>query len=67
MKPRDTPEQVDRLHAAGWRRDVELDGRGIWVHPTDPNVSFHGADNALAHIEGQPLPHPAHPWTPWIG
>ncbi len=65
--PPDTPEQVDRLLTLGCTRSVELNGCGIWAHPDHPNVSWHGAANALAALSGQPIPYPANPMFPALG
>ena len=64
--PRDTPEQVDQLHALGFTRSVELNGAGLWSHPSSPGIELHGAANALAYSEGRPLPYPANPAFPWM-
>ena len=65
--PPDTPEQVDELLALGATRDVELNGQELWRHPNYPGTTWHGAANAIAALNGQPIPYPANPMLPWMG
>ena len=44
---RDTPEEVSILYLCGFRRTVELDGIGMWVHDSHPLESWTGAEAAL--------------------
>jgi hypothetical protein len=46
---RDTPEQIDLLHGAGYYRSVEVDGIGVWQHTAWPMDAWTGAAEALAH------------------
>jgi hypothetical protein len=46
---RDTPEQIDLLHGAGYYRSVEVDGIGMWQHAAWPMESWTGAEAALTH------------------
>jgi hypothetical protein len=46
---RDTPEQIDQPHKCGYRRQVEIDGVGIWEHPDWPWDAWTGAEEALEH------------------
>jgi hypothetical protein len=63
--PRDTPAQIDRAHALGALRDLELNGVGTWRHPDHPGSRWSGAANALAALRGQPLPYPQDGGLPW--
>jgi hypothetical protein len=50
--PRDTPEQIDELHAAGYRRSLEIDGVGMWTPPGRVD-EIYGAGAALAHLNAR--------------
>jgi hypothetical protein len=39
---RDTPEEIDLLHNAGYRRSIEIDGIGLWEHEAWPHDSWTG-------------------------
>ena len=45
---RDTPEEIEQLHAAGWTRSSEIDGLGMW-HAPGTGFEVSGATAALAH------------------
>jgi len=63
--PRDTPDQVDQLHALGAIRESEINGIGRWRHPDHSGSRWTGASNALAALNGQPLPYPRGGGYPW--
>jgi hypothetical protein len=45
----DFPEEIDLLHKCGYRRQVELDGVGVWEHPSWPWDAWTGAEATLRH------------------
>ena len=55
--PRDTPQQIDLLHAAGGHREIEFDGVGLWTRADLNGRAFTGASNALAYHRGETLPY----------